>query len=341
MTGTAPIQVATGSTTPVVSIDAATTSTPGSMSASDKTKLDGVAAGATANSSDATLLARANHTGTQLASTISDFADTVRATVLTGIDLATNSAVTATDTVLSAIGKLFANITAHKADTANPHATTKTQVGLGNADNTSDLNKPVSTAQQTALDLKADITAVASGYQPLDSDLTAIAALTTTAYGRALLALADAAAGRTALGAQEVLVSATNIKTVGGTSILGSGNIAVGDVTLTGTQTLTNKTITETVYTVTGTTPALTATNGAVQQWTLTANSTPTDALTSGQSIILMIDDGTAYSVTWPSVSWTKQGGGGAAPTLSATLNTCVVLWKVGATLYGSHLGDA
>lgn len=32
----------------------------------------------------------------------------------------------------------------------------KTHVGLGNVDNTSDANKPVSTAQQTALDLKAD-----------------------------------------------------------------------------------------------------------------------------------------------------------------------------------------
>jgi hypothetical protein len=37
---------------------------------SAKTKLDGIATGATANSSDATLLARANHTGTQAASTI-------------------------------------------------------------------------------------------------------------------------------------------------------------------------------------------------------------------------------------------------------------------------------
>jgi len=37
----------------------------------DKSKLDGVATGATANSSDATLLARANHTGTQAFSTIS------------------------------------------------------------------------------------------------------------------------------------------------------------------------------------------------------------------------------------------------------------------------------
>lgn len=40
----------------------------------EKTKLSGIATGATANSSNATLLARANHTGTQLASTISDFA---------------------------------------------------------------------------------------------------------------------------------------------------------------------------------------------------------------------------------------------------------------------------
>lgn len=37
-------------------------------------------------------------------------------------------------------------------------------------------------------------------YQPLDSDLTAIAALSTTAYGRALLAIADAAALRTYAG---------------------------------------------------------------------------------------------------------------------------------------------
>lgn len=38
------------------------------------------------------------------------------------------------------------------------------------------------------------------GAQPLDSDLTAIAALSTTSYGRSLLALADAAANLTGLG---------------------------------------------------------------------------------------------------------------------------------------------
>jgi hypothetical protein len=45
----------------------------------------------------------------------------------------------------------------------------KTAVGLANVDNTSDVNKPISTATQTALDAK----------QPLDGDLTALAALTT------------------------------------------------------------------------------------------------------------------------------------------------------------------
>ena len=54
----------------------------GFMSGSDKTKLDGVASGATANSTDATLLARANHTGTQAASTISNFDTQVRTSSL-------------------------------------------------------------------------------------------------------------------------------------------------------------------------------------------------------------------------------------------------------------------
>lgn len=39
----------------------------------------------------------------------------------------------------------------------NPHHVTKADVGLDNADNTSDLNKPISTATQTALDSKADL----------------------------------------------------------------------------------------------------------------------------------------------------------------------------------------
>lgn len=49
-------------------------------------------------------------------------------------------------------------LTAHTGNTSNPHNVTKAQVGLSNVDNTSDLDKPVSTATQDALDLKQNVT---------------------------------------------------------------------------------------------------------------------------------------------------------------------------------------
>ena len=52
------------------------------------------------------------------------------------------------------------NLTAHINDKENPHEVTKEQVGLGNVDNTSDTNKPISTATQTALNEKLDKIAV-------------------------------------------------------------------------------------------------------------------------------------------------------------------------------------
>lgn len=48
-----------------------------------------------------------------------------------------------------------ADIDAHEADLNNPHSVTKIQIGLGNCDNTADLDKPISIATQAALDLKA------------------------------------------------------------------------------------------------------------------------------------------------------------------------------------------
>lgn len=59
-------------------IPTATGSLAGVLSASDKTKLNGIATGATANDTDTNLKARANHTGTQTASTISNFDTQVR-----------------------------------------------------------------------------------------------------------------------------------------------------------------------------------------------------------------------------------------------------------------------
>lgn len=59
----------------------------------------------------------------------------------------------------------------HVADTNNPHAVTKAQVGLSEVDNTSDVNKPISAATQLALDLKIALTqkGAAFGVAPLNS----------------------------------------------------------------------------------------------------------------------------------------------------------------------------
>jgi hypothetical protein len=65
--------------------------------------------------------------------------------------------------ILNIGSNTHAQIDTHIANTSNPHGTTAAQVGLSNVDNTSDLNKPISTATQTALNLKEDdITATTS-----------------------------------------------------------------------------------------------------------------------------------------------------------------------------------
>lgn len=93
--------------------------------------------------------------------------------------------------------------------------------------------------------------------------------------------------------------------------------------------------MTEEVYALTGTTPDLDPDLGTIQTWELTANSTPVDTLTDGQSMTLMVDDGTAYSITWPTMTWV----GGTAPTLATSGYTVVVLWKVGTALRGMLAG--
>jgi hypothetical protein len=121
----------------------------------------------------------------------------VRAVVLTGLSLVTNAVISATDTVLSAFGKLQAQITAnlstltsHTSNTSNPHATTKAQVGLGNADNTSDANKPVSTATQTALNAKENTITAGTISQYYRGDKT-FQTLDKTAVGLGNVANAD------------------------------------------------------------------------------------------------------------------------------------------------------
>src|SRR5690606_29803996 len=62
---------------------------------------------------------------------------------------AETSALNGVTTAVTALGETKADkvdLAAHEADADNPHSVTKAQVGLGNVDNTSDADKPVSTA---------------------------------------------------------------------------------------------------------------------------------------------------------------------------------------------------
>ena len=106
-------------------------------------------------------------------------------------------------------------------------------------------------------------------------------------------------------------------------------------VSTTSTDTLTNKTIRDTVYSLTGT--AFVATNGAVQTKTLAANTTFTDSLSSGDAIVLQLEAGASYIVTWPTMTWVTSGGN-VAPTLTA--KDTLVFWKVASTLYGAYVGS-
>lgn len=74
---------------------------------------------------------------------------------------------------------ITSNLNNHIQDYQNPHKVTKDQVGLGNVDNTSDADKPVSDATQTELDKKANQTYVNQLQQTITNMQTTIQQLQT------------------------------------------------------------------------------------------------------------------------------------------------------------------
>ena len=132
---------------------------------------------------------------------------------------------------------------------------------------------------------------------------------------------------------------------------------ASGYVTLTGTETLTNKTLTdpaiigtilEDIFTITdGAAFEIDPGNGSIQLITLGANRTPKATnFANGEAVTLMVDDGTAYTLTWTDATFGGSGvvwktDGGVAPTLNTAGYTVIVLFEVGGKVYGARVGDA
>lgn len=133
----------------------------------------------------------------------------------------------------------------------------------------------------------------------------------------------------------------TGVATALGQNVSGSGSIVLSTGATVSGLTL-NDGYTEEVFTVTGTTPALSPTNGSIQTWDLTGASTPTAGTwASGQSMTLMVDDGSASTINWGTLAVVWKTNGGTAPTLNTTGYTVIVLWKVGSTIFGARVGDA
>lgn len=83
---------------------------------------------------------------------------------------------------------------------------------------------------------------------------------------------------------------------------------------------------------------ALDPSNGAIQYKTLSANTTFTESIADGEVVTLAIDDGTGYTITWPTITWMTDGG--SAPTLKTSGYTFITLMQMNGTLYGFRTGD-
>ena len=222
-----------------------------------------------------------------------------------------------------------------QADTAT------TQAGIATAQAASALNAPGTSATSTTSTL-------------IGTGSKAITIQTAKAFsvGQTVVLASAANVANQMIGQITAHNSGTGSLTVNVSAVGGSGTYADWVVSLSalnpgtsvtwgGLQTFTG--YADTVHAITdGAAFAIDPGNGAVQTVTLGASRTPVLAnFGSGQTVVLGINDGSSYAITWTTIAptWVRPGGSGAAPTLHTTGYTWVLLWKVGSTVYAAEIG--
>lgn len=232
------------------------------------------------------------------------------------------------------------------ASTAATTATTQadtatTQAGIATAQAASALNAPGTNATSTSSVL------IGTG-----SKTFAIQTGKLFSLGQPVLVAGAANPANQMVGQITAHDSGAGSLTVNVAAIGGSGTYADWVISLTalnpGTSVIwtgpqTFKGYSDTVHTITdGAAFAIDPGNGAVQTVTLGASRTPVLAnFGSGQTVILGINDGSGYALTWSGISptWIRPGGSASAPTLHTSGTTWVLLWKVGGTVYAAEVG--
>ena len=94
--------------------------------------------------------------------------------------------------------------------------------------------------------------------------------------------------------------------------------------------------VTEEQYSMTGT--VVDPANGTMPYKTLTSNTTLTENLSDGESVLLAIDDGTAYTITWFTITWLTDGG--TAPTLVTSGYTFISIIQLNGVVYGAKVNS-
>jgi hypothetical protein len=117
-----------------------------------------------------------------------------------------------------------------------------------------------------------------------------------------------------------------------------NGKLSTTGGTMTGNLTL--DAYTEKVATLaTSGSIALNPSTGTTLSCAAAGTVTFTDSLSSGQSISLLLTNGSSYTINWPAGTTWVTAAGNTAPTLSAS-NT-LVFWKISSTLYGALVGKS